>query len=103
DVDPERLQLAQTQFAFYGRDLKNGNPFSSTADVPAVKSGRAFLAQFTGIESVYQYMLSSAGKPSVNYNRDVQDSARAIVNRREIPGAFTREGYVYMQDALRRA
>lgn len=103
DVDPQRMQLAEKQFAFYARDLKNGNPFSETADVAAVTRGRSFLSQFSGIERVYQFMLSGASKKTVNYNRDVKDSAQAVVNNRDVPGAFTKEGYAFMQDALGRA
>jgi type VI secretion system protein ImpL len=103
NVDSQRTQLAEKQFVFYARDLKNGNPFSSTADVPPVVRGRSFLSQFSGTERVYQFMLSSASKKSVNYNRDVKDSAQAVLNNRDVPGAFTKEGYAFMQDALGRA
>ena len=88
---------------FYARDLKNGNPFSPTADVPPVQRGRAFLAQFSGVERVYQFMLSAASKKTVNYNRDIAGSAQAVLNNRDVPGGFTKEGYTFMQDALRRA
>lgn len=101
--DAARMQLAEKQFRFYARDLKNGNPFSSTADTVPVARGRAYLGQFSGMERVYQFMLSSAGKNTVNYNRDVKDSAQAVVNNRDVPGAFTKAGYAFMQDALRRA
>ena len=101
--DSARMQLAEKQFVFYARDLKNGNPFSPTADVPPVQRGRAFLAQFSGVERVYQFMLSAASKKTVNYNRDIAGSAQAVLNNRDVPGAFTKEGYAFMQDALRRA
>ena len=61
-VDAQSMQLAQKQFVFYAKDLKNGNPFSSTGDNDAVARGRSYLAQFSGIERVYQFMLSQAGK-----------------------------------------
>lgn len=99
----EQTQLAEKQFTFYARDLKNGNPFSNTADVPAVGKGRALLSQFSGEERVYQFMLTSASKKSVNYNRDIKDSSQAVSNNRDVPGAFTKDGYAFMQDALRRA
>jgi type VI secretion system protein ImpL len=102
-VDAARMLLAEKQFQFYARDLKNGNPFSSTADVVPVGRARAYLSQFSGIERVYQFMLSSAGKNTVNFNRDVKDSAQAVVNNRDVPAAFTKQGYAFMQDALRRA
>ncbi len=103
NVDAQSMQLAQKQFVFYAKDLKNGNPFSSTADDDAVARGRAYLSQFSGIERVYQFMLSQAGKATVNYNRDVKDSAQAVVNNRDVPGAFTKAGYQFMSNALPRA
>lgn len=102
-VDALSLQLAQKQFVFYAQDLKNGNPFSSTADADAVARGRAYLSSFEGSERVYQYMLSQAGKSAVNYNRDVKDSAQAVVNNRDVPAAFTKAGYQFMANALPRA
>ena len=87
-VDAQSMQLAQKQFVYYAKDLKNGNPFSSTADADAVARGRSYLAQFSGIERVYQFMLSQAGKGTVNFNRDVKDSAQAVLNGRDIPGGI---------------
>jgi type VI secretion system protein ImpL len=103
NVDAARMQLADKQFTFYARDLKNGNPFSSTADLQPVQRARAYLSQFSGIERVYQFMISQAGKTTVNFNRDIKDSAQAVVNGRDVPAAFTKQGYAFMQDALRRA
>jgi type VI secretion system protein ImpL len=102
-VDPQSMQLAQKQFVYYAKDLKNGNPFSSTADADAVARGRSYLAQFSGIERVYQFMLSQAGKGTVNFNRDVKDSAQAVVNNRDIPAAFTKTGYQFMAANLPKA
>ena len=59
-VDAQSMQLAQKQFVYYAKDLKNGNPFSPSADADAVARGRSYLAQFSGIERVYQFMLSQA-------------------------------------------
>ena len=102
-VDAQSMQLAQKQFVYYAKDLKNGNPFSSTADDDAVARGRSYLAQFSGIERVYQFMLSQAGKGTVNFNRDVKDSAQAVVNNRDIPAAFTKAGYQFMATNLPKA
>lgn len=103
DAGTERMALAEKQFVFYGRDLKNGNPFSSTAEAGAVRSGRAFLSQFSGTERVYQFMIASASKKTVNYNRDIAGSSAAVINNRDVPGAFTKAGYAWMQDALKQA
>ena len=65
--------------------------------------GRSYLAQFSGIERVYQFMLSQAGKGTVNFNRDVANSAQAVVNNRDIPAAFTKAGYQFMANNLPKA
>ena len=103
NVDPASMQLAQKQFVFYAKDLKNGNPFSSTGDNDAVARGRSYLARFSGIERVYQFMLSQAGKGTVNFNRDVKESAQAVVNTRDIPAAFSKAGYQFMANNLPKA
>ena len=36
----------------------------------------------------------------MNFNRDVTDSAQAVVNNRDVPGAFTKAGYQFMANAL---
>ncbi len=97
------MQLAQKQFVYYAKDLKNGNPFSSTGDNDAVARGRSYLAQFSGIERVYQFMLSQAAKGTVNFNRDVANSAQAVVNGRDIPAAFSKAGYQFMANNLPKA
>ena len=102
-VDPQRMDLAQKQFVYYAKDLKNGNPFSSQGDNDAVARGRSYLANFAGNERVYQYMLSLAGKKAVNFNRDVANSAQAVVNNKDVPGPFTKAGYQYMADNLPKA
>ena len=102
-VDAQSMQLAQKQFVYYAKDLKNGNPFSPSADADAVARGRSYLAQFSGIERVYQFMLSQAGKGAVNFNRDVKDSAQAVLNNRDIPAAFTKNGYQFMAANLPKA
>jgi len=104
-VDPERAALAQRQFDFYAEELKLANPFSSENDSLAVERGRRYLSQFAGIERVYQFMLAEASRqnPGVNFNQQFPGSARAVINTREIPGAFTKGGFAFMQNAIRNA
>ena len=105
DVDEERRDLAERQFAFYAADLLNSNPFSSENDTLAIERGRRYLSQFAGVERVYQYMIAEASRqnPSVNFNRMFPGSAAVVVNNREVPGAFTKNGWAFMQDALKNA
>ena len=102
-LDPERTQLAQRQFDSYARELRFANPFPEQADQPAVARGRAFLRQFAGSERIYQFMLAEAAKtnPSVHFNRKYPGSASYVVDPYEVPGAFTKGGFGFMEGAFK--
>jgi len=104
-VDSERLQLAQKQFDFYSDELQSANPFSAANDASAVDWGRRYLAQFAGVERVYQNMLAEASKnnPPVQFNKRFPGSAEVVMNPHEVAGAFTKSGSQFMKDAIRHA
>jgi type VI secretion system protein ImpL len=104
-VDAARSQLAQTQFDFYAGELKDANPYGTINDPEGIERARRYLAQFAGIERVYQNMLADAGKnnPPIQFNRRFPGSAEVVVDTREVSGAFTKGGWTFMKDALRHA
>ena len=101
-VDDERTLLAQKQFDFYAGELKDENPFSSVNDGAAVAHARTYLSQFAGVDRVYAFMLSEAGKnnPPIDFNRQFADSAKIVVEPHVVPGAFSKGGWAYMKDAI---
>lgn len=103
DVDDERRQLAQKQFDFYSDELKIANPYSGEPDAPAVDRGRRYLAQFAAVQRIYYAMLADAAKknPPINFNKAFPDAADVVRDNHEVPGAFSRTGWSFMQDALR--
>jgi type VI secretion system protein ImpL len=103
NIDPDRLQLAQKQFDFYAEELKAANPFSAENDTLAVERARAYLKRFTGGDSVYQYMLAEAEKASrpVSFHQIFPAAGQAVVDRTIVPGAFTKSGWVFMQNAFK--
>ena len=105
ELDPERRGLAQKQWDFYSEDLKIANPYSSENDAAAVDRARRYLAQFSGIERVYQFMLAEGNRnnPPVNFNKEFPGSAEVVVNNRDVPGAFTKQGFAWMQNAIKKA
>lgn len=105
DVDSERQQLARKQFDFYSEDLKRENPFSSDNDAPTVDRARRYLAQFSGTERVYQFMLAEASRrnPTLNFNQRFPGSAALVENHKDVPGAFTKAGWDFMKDAIKHA
>jgi type VI secretion system protein ImpL len=103
DVGEDRKDLARRQFDFYSEVLVWANPYSSLNDTRAVAQARAYLSHFAGTERVYQTMLAAASaknKP-VNFNHDFPGSAEVVVNHQDIIGAFTKGGWVFMQDAIK--
>jgi type VI secretion system protein ImpL len=103
NIDPERMALAQKQFDFYSEELKALNPFSSENDTLAVERARAYLNRFGGQDSVYQYMLAEAEKAShpVNFHQVFPGAAQTVVDRKVVAGAFSKPGWVFMQNAFR--
>jgi type VI secretion system protein ImpL len=68
-----------------------------------VEHARKYLGQFSGIERIYQSMLADAARKNrdIDFNRQYQGSAQVVSDSHIIPGAFTRGGFVIMQDALK--
>jgi type VI secretion system protein ImpL len=99
------LPLATRQFEFYSEDLVRGNPFSEKNDIAAVDHARLHLSKFSGIEQIYQFMLSDASHRAkkVNFNEQYPGSAQVVINNIDVPGAFTKAGWTAMQENLAKA
>lgn len=101
--DGSTLALGQRQFDFYARELPLGNPFSRSNDGTAIDRARRYLAAFGAAERIYQAMLADTNRkaPAINFNRMFPGSAQAVINNRDIQGAYSNEGYTLMLDAIR--
>jgi type VI secretion system protein ImpL len=95
-------QLATSQFNFYCEALKTRNPFSSDYDAAAVTRARNYLSEFGAAQSIYQAMLAGASKanPAFSFRRSFPQAEAVVRDPGEIPGAFTKAGYAFMQDAI---
>ncbi|HTW79787.1 MAG TPA: ImcF-related family protein [Terracidiphilus sp.] len=98
----EQKQLAAQQFEFYAAELAQNNPFSIAPDTGAVSHARTYLAGFGGFERIYQQMITAANKtaPSIDFNRLYAGSSGTVIEPHVVNGAFTRNGYTFMQDAI---
>jgi type VI secretion system protein ImpL len=98
----QQKDLAQRQFEFYAAELEHGNPYSGSYDTTAVAKARNYLIAFGGFQRIYQQMLTAAEKvaPSIDFNRLYPGSSATVVDSHVIPGAFTRDGFAFMQDAI---
>ncbi|MGA3204881.1 MAG: ImcF-related family protein, partial [Bryobacteraceae bacterium] len=104
EIGKERLDLAKSQFSFYAGDLHRGNPYSDKADRDAVTKSRIYLSQFSGIQRVYQGLLSMADKqfPPVSFNQRFPGTAQVVTSTEPVRGAFTKDGAKLVQDAIRK-
>lgn len=98
----QQKQLAQQQLDFYADELKHGNPYSIAPAMPAVTHARTYLGSFGGYDRIYQNMLAAANKanPSIDFNRLYPGSSAVVVEPHIVPGAFSRNGFAFMQDAI---
>lgn len=98
----QQKQLAQQQFDFYANELRRGNPYSIAPAMPAVTHARTYLGSFGGYDRIYQNMLAAANKvnPPIDFNRAFPGSSSTVVEGHVVPGAFSRNGFTFMQDAI---
>jgi type VI secretion system protein ImpL len=102
NIDAERMALAQRQFDFYADELPAKNPYSAESDRNAVDRSREYLKKFNADERVYQALLGEAGRKAqpVNFNKMFPNPA--VSDPREVRGAFTKDGWAFMQDAFKK-
>lgn len=103
EVDPARRQLAEKQFEFYTEELLLANPYSSDNDTESIARARRYLGQSNTFEPIYQAMLADAARTaqSVNFNKKFPGSAEVVINSYDVPGAFTKPGWVFMKGSLK--
>ncbi len=95
-VDPERQDLARSNFEFYAGELQGENPYPQLArpNEEAVQSARAFLKRSKQEDRIYQALLAEAGrgqKPFV-FNTEFPGSAETVINKYQVAPAFTKGG-----------
>ena len=101
---PSDRTLAQHQFEYYGRVLPASNPLPTAPTSSAVNHARGYLATFGGFERIYQSIVSAADKTAPALRFPVQfPNAEGVLNEPQtISGAYTKQGFRFMQDALAR-
>ena len=104
--DSGLAHLAQAQFAFYASLL--AEPSSCMANAGGVRNdivvahARSYLNGFQGFQHVYQSMLAAANHkvPSFDFNSKFPGSAQYIFDNYSVQGAFSKNGFAFMQDAI---
>jgi type VI secretion system protein ImpL len=101
DIDKDRRDLATLQFDFFATELAKENPFPTGSSKPLIEQARAYLKQFSGIDRNYEQLLLKAAQKPVSFSDQFPDSAGVIVSSYKVKGAFTRSGFLAVQDALK--
>ena len=104
EIGQPRMDLAKLQFDFYAKDLQHGNPYSADNDSAAVDRTRSYLSKFSGVQRVYQFLLAESAKnnPPTTFNRKFPGTGDAVTSTVEVIWAFTRDGWKFMQDQIKR-
>ena len=66
-----------------------------------IEGARAYLKQFAGIDRYYAQLLSKASQKDLSFNDQYGDSAGVILSSHKVRGAFTRSGFLLVQDFLK--
>jgi type VI secretion system protein ImpL len=101
----DRGDLAKLQFDFYSRDLHNGNPYSSQGEAPAIERTRLYLSKFSGVERVYQFLLSEVNKghASESFNDHFKGTATVVTSNHPVAFSYTKPGAEAMLKAVHEA
>jgi type VI secretion system protein ImpL len=102
NVDQDQQDLAKKQIDFYGNELLRQPPYSITPDSVAVEHTRTYLANFLGVTRVYQAMLVDGDKAgaTIDFNKQYPGSVAYVQDPKVVRGAFSREGFAFMQNAV---
>ncbi len=100
-IDKERQELAAKQFDFYATELVRRNWFASGNSPTLISHARTYLHGFTGINQLYARLKASVPDPGArSFNERYAKSADIIDSEFKVQGAFTRQGYDAVQNAL---
>jgi type VI secretion system protein ImpL len=102
NVDPDQQQLAQRQIDFYGNELLRQPPYNIAPESGTVEHARGYLSHFLATTRIYQGMLADADKtaPAIEFNKNYPGAAPLVTNSHIVRGAFTKNGFNFMQDAI---
>jgi type VI secretion system protein ImpL len=98
----QQANLAAAQFDFYSDMLREKNPYETPSDPGPVEKGRRYLSQVNAIDREYLRMVTevSGQVQSVSFNRDFPGTESVVRNSKEVPGAFTKDGWALVQPRI---
>src|SRR5580700_3456759 len=91
DLDQNHTDLAAQQFAFYSSELSLDNPYSKLNESTLVDQVRGYLNRFSGLQRLYNSMLTDARQKSKAYRFAAAhpDGLEVMRARNDVDPAFT--------------
>ena len=100
-IDKERQDLAAKQFDFYATELVSKNWLGTGNSATLISHTRTYLKAFTGVNLLYARLKANVPDAGArSFNERYERSADVIESEHKVQGAFTRQGYVAVQNAL---
>ena len=102
-LDDSQKSLVSQQIDFYANELLRQPPYSITPDGAVVDHTQDYLSKFLAETRIYQNMLVDADKAGtlVDFNRLYPDAGKWVRDDKTVRGAFSRNGFDAMQNALK--
>jgi type VI secretion system protein ImpL len=105
-ISDETKQLAQNQFDYYAGALPEPDScfahLSGKPDAQLVANTRGYLNSFAGIDHVYLSMKAAADRKfqPIEFKKLYPNSVRFVSVPYIVDGAFSKDGFTFMQDAI---
>jgi type VI secretion system protein ImpL len=103
-LDPERQVLAQQQVGFYTAQLARQNPYTVAEQARLIDHARSYLASFGGVDRLLRAIIEEANKEPRKPARlaDIAPTYKDVLSGPgEVQAAFTKEGWEFVQKAIR--
>jgi len=101
DIDKDRKDLATNQFDFYATELARKNWLGTGNSPTLISHTQGYLRGFTGLDRFYGQLLAKVpNSKEQSFNELYPDSVGVIASGHKVKGAFTRSGYLFVQQAL---
>jgi len=100
-IDRNRQDLASKQFGFYATELVRKNWLGTGNSPTLISHTQTYLRGFVGPNQLYARLKANVPDSAArSFNERYDKSAEIIESEHKVQGAFTRQGYVAVQNAL---
>jgi type VI secretion system protein ImpL len=98
----DQADVVRKQFDFYALELSRNRMPKVPVDAPALKSGQAYLNSFSEEQRLYSQLVDEVSQtiPPAKLADYAPKYAEVLSGVRDVPGAFTKTGWIEMQSRI---